>query len=348
LLVDRRALGRLGVAEVSVNASAARAINRPTARPRRSRIVDVGYRRGARSRVDRRHPPARIAGCAEAPRGWRLWRHAGDDVYASAVVRRLRQRRCGHARCLPLADAIAATPVVFSAAPFFEGEALAARRVGMAFGALAVALIYAGVIEVVTGADVWFRSVGMFVFFLCVGAISKCARHRAGDLADARPADAGIRRSRQADGSLLRIGALELVAGDCVLVATGAGVPADGALEAECRVDETMLTGNPARQAPRGDRLLVSSRARRPSCRHPRRRRNHRRGRRRAARAAASADAAGAPAGRAAAAFVARSCWRFARRPAGRSSTTIAHSRQRSRCWSWPALARSHSPRRLR
>src|SRR5262249_9025436 len=51
----------------------------------------------------------------------------------------------------------------------------------------------------------------------------------------------------EADGSLLRVGALELAPGDRVVVADGGSVPADGVLEsAECRVDEALLCGESA------------------------------------------------------------------------------------------------------
>ncbi len=150
---------------------------------------------------------------------------------------------------------LAATPVVFyAAAPFFAGakRLVAARRLGMDVPvALAIALIYAGsVIEVVVGGrEVWFESVSMFVFFLSVGRyLEMRARHRAGHLSDALAGLAPVFADRiEADGSLVRVGAIELVPGDRVVVADGAGVPADGVLEsAQCRVDEALLCGESA------------------------------------------------------------------------------------------------------
>ena len=164
---------------------------------------------------------------------------------------------------------LAATPVVFyAAAPFFAGakRLLAARRLGMDVPvALAVALIYAGsVVEVVTGGpDVWFESVSMFVFFLSVGRyLEMRARHRAGDLSDALARLTPVFADRiEADGSLLRVGAIELAPGDRVVVADGAGVPADGVLEsAQCRVDEALLCGESAPLTRRrGDTLCAGS-----------------------------------------------------------------------------------------
>jgi len=150
---------------------------------------------------------------------------------------------------------LVATPVVcYAAAPFFAGATrlLAARRLGMDVPvALAVALIYAGsAVEVVTGGpDVWFESVSMFVFFLSAGRyLEMRARHRAGDLSDALARLTPVFADRvEADGSLLRVGALELAPGDRVVVADGGSVPADGVLEsAECRVDEALLCGESA------------------------------------------------------------------------------------------------------
>ena len=164
---------------------------------------------------------------------------------------------------------LAATPVVlYSAAPFFAGakRLLAARRLGMDVPvALAVALIYAGsVVEVVTGGpDVWFESVSMFVFFLCVGRyLEMRARHRAGDLADALARLAPALADRvEPDGSLQRVGALELLPGDRVVVADGGSVPADGVLESpECHVDEALLCGESAPIVKRrGDSLCAGS-----------------------------------------------------------------------------------------
>jgi len=164
---------------------------------------------------------------------------------------------------------LAATPVVFyAAAPFFAGakRLVLARQLGMDIPvALAVALIYLGsVVEVVAkGLDVWFESVSMFVFFLCVGRyLEMRARHRAGDLSDALARLAPVFADRvEADGALVRVGAVELAPGDRVIVADGAAVPADGVLESsDCRVDEALLCGESAPVAKRrGDALCAGS-----------------------------------------------------------------------------------------
>ena len=164
---------------------------------------------------------------------------------------------------------LVATPVVlYSGRPFFAGalRSLRARRMGMDVPvAMAVAAIYAAslVVALRGGAEVYFESVSMFVFFLLCGRyVEMRARHRAGDLSDAiarlMPAFADRRRE---DGSLARIAIADLVAGMRIRVADGDAVPADGRLESErCLVDESLLTGEstpvPRR---RGDDMVAGS-----------------------------------------------------------------------------------------
>src|SRR5262245_64723961 len=88
------------------------------------------------------------------------------------------------------------------------------------------------------------------------------ARHRAGDLTDAlaqlTPPFADRRRG---DGVFERIGVHELAVGDCVHIADGGFVPADGVLLSErCRVDEALLSGESIPVARRrGDPLTSGS-----------------------------------------------------------------------------------------
>ncbi|MGE0801710.1 MAG: heavy metal translocating P-type ATPase [Lautropia sp.] len=147
---------------------------------------------------------------------------------------------------------LVATPVVlYAAQPFFSGavRALRARRIGMDVPvALAIAAIYAASLFVALhgGAEVYFDSVSMFVFFLLCGrTVEMRARHHAGDLTDAiarlTPA---VAHRRLADGTIERVAAADLAVGDLVHVAAGETVPADGNLQgAGCRVDESLLTG---------------------------------------------------------------------------------------------------------
>jgi Cu2+-exporting ATPase len=269
-------LGRLaGIVEVSVNPGARRARIVFDARALAlARIVDalgrVGYRALPLDREaldDARRRETRAAQKRLAVAGFgamqammyasALWFGAFDGV--DAATREL-------FRWLTL---LATTPVVFySAAPFFAGaqRLVRLRRLGMDVPvALAVALIYAGsVIELFAGGpDVWFESLAMFVFFLCVGRyLEMRARHHAGDLSDALARLTPAFADRvEADGTLLRVGALELVPGDRVLVPEGGSVPADGTLETEeCRVDEALICGESTpRRKRRGEALCAGS-----------------------------------------------------------------------------------------
>lgn len=271
-----RTLARLpGVVDVGVNAGARRArIEFDPKALALARIVDalgrVGYRalpldRDALDDTRRRETRAALKRLAVAGFGAMqammyasaLWFGAFDGVDAATR---------DFFRWLTL---LATTPVVFySAAPFFAGAVrlVKLRQLGMDVPvALAVGLIYAGsVVEIFTGGpDVWFESVGMFVFFLCVGRyLEMRARHHAGDLTDALARLTPVFADRmEADGTLLRVGAFELVPGDRVVLAEGGSVPADGVLETEqCRVDEALLCGESTpRQKRRGEALCAGS-----------------------------------------------------------------------------------------
>ncbi len=160
-------------------------------------------------------------------------------------------------------------PVVFYAArPFFAGawRELRARHPGMDTPvAFAVALVFvASIVETLRGgAHVYFDSASMFVFLLLGGRyLEMRARHRAADVVDAlarlQPA---VAERLDANGVPESVGVHELQIGDCVVVADGATVPADGELvSAECRVDESLLSGeSKPLLRHRGERLIAGS-----------------------------------------------------------------------------------------
>lgn len=164
---------------------------------------------------------------------------------------------------------IVTIPVVaYAARPFFAGamREIRARQAGMDTPvALAVALVFvASIVETVRGGThVYFDSASMFVFLLLGGRyLEMRARHRALDVVDAlarlQPATA---QRRTAAGMSETVGVHELEVGDCVVVADGTGVPADGELvSAACRVDESLLSGESRPQVRRrGDRLIAGS-----------------------------------------------------------------------------------------
>jgi Cu2+-exporting ATPase len=163
---------------------------------------------------------------------------------------------------------IVTIPVVFYAAlPFFRGarREWRARRPGMDTPvALALALVFvASAIETARGgAHVYFDSASMFVFLLLGGRyLEMRTRHRAADVVDALARLQPAIAQRLTNGALESIGVHELRAGDCVVIADGATVPADGILLSnECRADESLLSGeSKAVRRRRGERMIAGS-----------------------------------------------------------------------------------------
>lgn len=152
------------------------------------------------------------------------------------------------------ASLVLTTPVMlYAAQPFFAGawRDLRARAPGMDVPvALALAVGYAAsVIATVRGSgEVWFDSVSMFVFLLlCARSLESGMRQRARRALDvvltALPATAQ-RVSSEALGTVERVPAVRLRAGDRIRVASGERVPADGTVEGQPgAVDLSMLTG---------------------------------------------------------------------------------------------------------
>ena len=271
-----RALGTVpGVATVQVNATARRA--RIVFDPRRaslSRLLQTIARAGYRplplngsSLDDARRRESRDALKRLVVAGFGAMQAM---MYASALyfggVDSMDAATLGFFRWLGF---LVATPVVlYSARPFFAGalRSLRARRMGMDVPvAIAVAAIYGAslVVALRGGAEVYFESVSMFVFFLLCGRhVEMRARHRAGDLSDAiarlTPAFADCRRP---DGSIARVAVADLVAGMQVRVAAGDAVPADGCLQGDrCQVDESLLSGESAPvQKRHGDAIVAGS-----------------------------------------------------------------------------------------
>lgn len=165
-------------------------------------------------------------------------------------------------------SAFVALPVVLvSARPFFRAahRDLRNRRLGMDVPvALGIAIAYAASLHatVVDGPDVYFDSVCMFVFFLCVGRfLERHARDRGADAVEASLRSAPPSALRIAANGLEEVAVLELEPGDRVLVKLGETVPTDGVLaEGRGSVDESMLTGEhwPCAKSP-GDPLIGGS-----------------------------------------------------------------------------------------
>jgi Cu2+-exporting ATPase len=145
--------------------------------------------------------------------------------------------------------------VLFSCKPFFTSALrdVVHGRVGMdvpvalgiviAFGASTAATLAPGG---PLGAEVWYDSVTMFVFFLLSGRLleQRLRDRTAGSLeALMRRLPVGVER-RRPDGSFESVAVRRLQPGDVIRVLPGEAIPADGeVLEGRSQVDEALLTG---------------------------------------------------------------------------------------------------------
>jgi Cu2+-exporting ATPase len=162
--------------------------------------------------------------------------------------------------------------VLFSCRPFFASALrdLAHARIGMdvpvaigiliAFGASTVATLDPGG---PLGAEVWYDSVTMFVFFLLSGRLlERRLRDRTAGSLEAlmRRLPARVERRRD-DGSFEPVAVRRLRPGDVIRVLPGEAFPADGeVLEGRGQVDEALLTGesHPLPRGP-GDAVIAGS-----------------------------------------------------------------------------------------
>jgi Cu2+-exporting ATPase len=161
------------------------------------------------------------------------------------------------AQLMRVAGMVIVTPILFySGAPFLSGawRDLTQRRLGMDVP-VALALVLAWLPSVFNtlraSGEVYFDSIGMFIFFLSVGRfIEMGLRHRGLTSAEAlaRSLPAQVTRVRD-DGVREKTVAGDLKVGDRFLVPTGGVVAVDGKLAAElpadgaALLDESLLTG---------------------------------------------------------------------------------------------------------
>ncbi|MEP6825640.1 MAG: heavy metal translocating P-type ATPase, partial [Ramlibacter sp.] len=162
--------------------------------------------------------------------------------------------------------------VLFSCGPFFGAAWRDLRRgrlgmdvpvalgIGIAFAASTVATFEpAGP----AGAEVWFDSVSMFVFFLLSGRMleQRLRDRTAGALEALMRRLPPVAQRKGADGSFEGVAVRRLVSGDLVRVLAAETVPADGRVESgTSTVDEALLTGEslPLSRGP-GDAVLAGS-----------------------------------------------------------------------------------------
>ena len=164
------------------------------------------------------------------------------------------------AQLMRIAGMIIVTPVLFySGAPFLAGawRDLKARRLGMDVP-VALALLLAWLPSVFNtlraAGEVYFDSVGMFIFFLSAGRfVEMSVRHRSLNSSEAlaRSLPAQVTRLL-AGGQHERVDAHALSVGDRFLVPKGgvvavdAAVPADLPAEIHASLDESLITGESA------------------------------------------------------------------------------------------------------
>lgn len=161
------------------------------------------------------------------------------------------------------------TPVVlYSAQPFFKSamRGLRGRELNMDVPiSLAIALIYVASLYQAKsgGAEVYFDSVSMLIFFLLTGRyLEMRVRHRAMDSTDALARLTPSWAERQkSDGTFEKVGVHELSINDVVRVQEGGHIPADGTLlSPRAQTDESLLSGEATLQAKqRGDELIAGS-----------------------------------------------------------------------------------------
>ncbi len=164
------------------------------------------------------------------------------------------------AQLMRIAGMIIVTPVLFySGAPYLSGawRDISRRRLGMDVP-VAIALLLAWIPSVWNtlrgDGEVYFDSVGMFIFFLSAGRFVEMGlRHRtlgSGE-ALARSLPAEVTRIA-ADGTRTKIGVAALAAGDIFLVPKGGVVAVDAVLapqvapDSRASLDESLITGESA------------------------------------------------------------------------------------------------------
>jgi Cu2+-exporting ATPase len=178
------------------------------------------------------------------------------------------------AQLMRSAGMLIVTPVLFySGAPYLSGawRDLSQRRLGMDVP-VAIALLLAWIPSVWNtlrgDGEVYFDSVGMFIFFLSAGRyVEMSLRHRALGSGEALARSLPAQVTRIApDGTRTRVGAAALAAGDVFLVPKGGVVAVDAELaaqmppEARASLDESLLSGESAAVAKtRGERIRGGS-----------------------------------------------------------------------------------------
>jgi Cu2+-exporting ATPase len=167
-----------------------------------------------------------------------------------------------------LISMLVAVPVaLYAGQPFYRSALrhLMQRHLGIdvpVAAALLIALFSSVLITLFGDGEVYFDSVVMFLFFLLIGRFAvMVARQRSGAVHSALARALPDRARRLTAEGAEWVGAVELGAGDRVLVGDGEVVPADGrVIEGRGRVDESLLSGeSEPRGRVAGDAVLAGS-----------------------------------------------------------------------------------------
>jgi P-type Cu2+ transporter len=271
-LLERGVRGVEGVADVTVNPlSGETAIQFDPAKARLSAILDTiasfgfeprpmalgGARRSETSREELKRLAVAGLGATQVM-----------TLAAALYVGAFKHMEEVYTHFFVLVSMLIATPVVlYAGAPIFRSAwlELRHRRLGMDVPvALAIGIaMLASLWNALRGSgQVYFDSATMFLFFLSLGRfLESRARHRAGGLFDALADLRPLSATRRQGADFTRVGTVELVVGDHVVVAPGEAVPADGELVSEQgSFDESLLSGESlGRLRTRGEPVLGGS-----------------------------------------------------------------------------------------
>lgn len=258
-LIEKSLLAVPGVAGAGVNLSTGRVrvrwqSDRVQLRDLLLRIRRLGYRAlpfrgdGALSAFDRERRQSLLR-LLVAAFGMMQAMHVAVGFYGAAGA----AMDIGERDYLRVISFLVTTPVVFYSGWPFLRNAWTSLRAGMPGMdvpvALAILLAYFASLWaiIVSGPEVWFDSVVMFVFFLSVGRhLELEARRRANRVVDNLSAALPLTATRVSATGDSVVPAAQLRIGDLVRIRPGETIPADGRItEGSASVDEALLTGEP-------------------------------------------------------------------------------------------------------
>jgi Cu2+-exporting ATPase len=172
--------------------------------------------------------------------------HLSLNLYAGDLTRDLDpSTRLGFGAASGL---VAIPAIAYGAAPFLRGAwgGLRARRFGVDAATALVVLIgtFASVVGVVTGGDLYFDAVAMYVAILLAGRLALLAAKERVLRASGLQAELLPRHARRIEDDTERqIPTNSLQPGDRVVITAGEALPCDGPAESPAALDTSLLTG---------------------------------------------------------------------------------------------------------